>query len=354
MIQKLLIVQTTVAAYRTPLFKKIRQALGSKIKIICGKRFFDPTIRLDSDFVPDKLLKNHFFLWDRFLWQSGLLQNCLTNEIIILSLNPRILTNWTVLLIRRLIGKKTYVWGHAWPQKGKYSKSEKLRHLMRLLSNEIIVYTYQQKKELYVKMPQKTIHVAPNALYFKSQMNASYAPSPSDIIYVGRMVENKKVSLLYEAFKNIFQKLPSDSNLILIGDGPSRDEIMKMVNRDNLTDRVIMPGTITDIDELHKYYKSSLISISPGRVGLGLTQSLGFGVPMLIAKNELHGPEIEAASKDRVTFFRENDQNDLASKILEAFKSKYDILSQRGQISDFCKENYSIEKMAQTFIDLTN
>lgn len=350
--KKLTIVQTTVASYRMPLFNTIRKVLQKNFLVYCGDRFFEPTIRLDDDFKPDQLLENKFILSNKVLWQSGLLKNALQEGILILSLNPRVVSNWVVLLVRKICNKPVFLWGHAWPKGGKDTKSEKLRHIMRSLADEIIVYTYNQKKELQEKMPAKKIHVAPNALYFNKQMVHSYIANPSDIIYVGRMVENKKVELLYRAFKDAMTQLPNATRLILIGDGPERNKIVEYIKQDKLEDRVVIPGSITAIEELHNYYKSSLISVSPGRVGLSLTQSLGFGVPMIIARNELHGPEIEAAVDNKAYFFKENDVQDLSHLILNCFKNKIEILRDREEVSEFCKSNYSIEAMANTFINL--
>lgn len=48
-------------------------------------------------------------------------------------------------------------------------------------------------------------------------------------------------------------------------------------------------------EDIYDVYANALVSVSPGYVGLSLTQSLSFGVPMLIAIDEAHVPEIDAA-----------------------------------------------------------
>lgn len=353
--KKLLLVQTTIATYRVPLIHSIKDSLLSNLTVFCGERFFDSTIRLSDNYLPDILLKNRFFLGNRFLWQSGLLKHGMQSGIMVLSLNPRVISNWILLILRKLFNKPTLVWGHAWPKNGQTANSDKLRHIMRLLSDEIIVYTHRQKEELQLRMPHKKIHVAPNALYSIKEMNASCVEQPRDIIFVSRMVENKKADLLYESFKSSIHKLPIETNLVLIGEGPERQFLIDKCKNDGLEGRVIIPGSVTDIEKLHDYYKSCLISVSPGRVGLSLTQSLGFGVPMIIAKEELHGPEIESAQQNlRTWWFKEDSVGDLSNKILTCFKQEKAILENRGFISDFCKKNYSIEAMASTFIKLVN
>ncbi|KEZ92420.1 glycosyltransferase [Nonlabens ulvanivorans] len=353
--EKLILIQTVIPDYRLKFINQIKKELKTDFKTACGERFFDPTIKKSKGYEPDFLLKNRFFLNNKFLWQSGILNYVFSNSILIISLNPRVLSNWFILIIRKLTGRKTLVWGHAWPKSGMNSKSDKLRHIMRMLADEIIVYTNGQKKELAIKMPNKVIHSAPNALLYKEEMSSEHFKDPCNIIFVSRMVENKKAMLLFLAFEKIVSQLPTDSKLILIGDGPEKKLIKDQITKSDLKGRIILPGTVVDKVQLNEYYKSSLISVSPGRVGLGLTQSLGYGVPMIIAKNELHGPEVEVAVEGvNSYFFQEDNVDDLALKILEAFRNSVTILDSREKLSLDCKNTFSIEVMATTFVNLLN
>ncbi|PRP68400.1 hypothetical protein BST86_12090 [Nonlabens agnitus] len=346
-------IQTSLPSYRLALIDVIRNHLGARLEVFCGGRFFDPSIKRDEKFKPDIFLKNRFFLNNKILWQSGLLKHVLRDDIMVLTINPRVLSNWVALIIRKAVRKKTFLWGHAWSKGGKNTTSEVLRHAMRSLGNEIIVYTNTQKRELKLKMGKKNIHVAPNAIYHKSEMTSAHDHNPRDIIFVSRMATNKKPLLLIKAFEKSISHIPRDSRLLLIGDGPEVSNLKTYIANSNLNDRVILLGEITNVEKLAQYYFSSLVSVSPGRVGLGLTQSLGFGVPMIIAKNEKHGPEIEAANEGYNSYyFNENDSNDLSQKINKVFQICDDILLRRNAICENCKEQYSVEAMAQTFINL--
>ncbi|NND87936.1 MAG: hypothetical protein HKM28_01670, partial [Flavobacteriaceae bacterium] len=181
----LIILQTTTPDYRAQFFERIYDVLGDKIKLYSGKRYFEPSIQSD-DRINSIKVQNLFFLGRRFLLQLGISSLFFTNAVVVLELNPRILTNWLLLIIRRILGKRTVVWGHAWPRQGKESQSDLLRHQMRKLATSIIVYTRQQKDELQLKMPQKYIKAAPNALFSKKQMGHYDGPEvPKHLIYVG-------------------------------------------------------------------------------------------------------------------------------------------------------------------------
>ena len=74
---------------------------------------------------------------------------------------------------------------------------------------------------------------------------------------------------------------------------------------------------------------------------------------MLISKDENHSPEIEAAIEEENSLFFETDNTDaLAAKILLFYKNQDIWVKKREEICHYCKEKYSIEAMAQTFLDL--
>lgn len=353
MIKPLVLIQTVVPSYRVKVFDQIRSELDDNFTLYGGQSFFDETITTTSQSKLHNHINNHYLLGRRLLWQTGHWKEVFKDNVLVLSLNPRVLSHWAILLLRSLLQKRTILWGHAWPRSGQNSKSDTLRHFMRLLASEIIVYTEQQKKELKVKMPQKEITAAPNAVLFKNEMSSDTATEVNDIIYVGRLIEEKKPILLYQGFKKALKHLPESTKLIIIGEGPERAKLLELSKKDELQDRVLLPGKITEIDKLKEYYKKSLLSASPGYVGLSITQSLGYGVPMIIARDENHSPELEAAKEGfNAQFFDSNNEDSLAQDLISFFENKEKWLKIRNEIVEDCRNRYSIEAMTAIFINL--
>jgi hypothetical protein len=85
---------------------------------------------------------------------------------------------------------------------------------------------------------------------------------------------------------------------------------------------------------------------------LSAIQSFGFGVPMLVSKDENHSPEIEAVNELNSTFFETDNIDSCGIEILKYFKNKNKWVSTREKIVEHCKKNYSAENMTQTFIKL--
>ena len=125
------------------------------------------------------------------------------------------------------------------------------------------------------------------------------------------------------------------------------------INKHKLNERIVLFGHIGDYSKLQTLYNDSIFSLSPGYVGLSITQSFGFGVPMLISRNENHSPEIEAVIEhENALFFETDDVGDFSLKLQKIYASKNEWIAKREQIVDFCKKNYSVEAMAQVFINL--
>ena len=350
---KLVLLQTVATDYRKKLFDTIKMNLDENFILYAGKNYFEESVKTDNTISYLENIHNFYFLNRRFLFQFGMWKESLNAENLIMEMNPRIISNWILLLIRKVLGKKTILWGHAWPRNGKDSKSDKVRHWMRQLGDVIVTYTKTQSLELQKKMPYKKIMFAPNSLYYRDEMFVHNENHITNVIYVGRLTRLKKPKLLIEAYAKIIDLLPKEANLIMVGDGEEAEGLNILVKKLKLESRIKLLGHIGDYNQLELLYRRSLFSVSPGYVGLSITQSFGFGVPMLISQNENHSPEIEAViEKENSIFFKTDDIDSLSREILDFYSKKETWISKRDSICEYCKNSYSIETMAQTFLDL--
>lgn len=351
--KELIIIQTTTPDYRKAFFDAIRSELGAKFKLYRGSQYFEKTVVTDTN-IKAIDCRNHFILGRRFLFQTGIWGVTFSKAVLVLEMNPRIISNWILLLLRRLAGRQTVLWGHAWPRKGQQSKSDRLRHLMRKLASAIITYTEKQQIELQEYMPHKMIYAAPNAVFSKSLMHyQSNTQDPTNLIYVGRLTGLKKPAFLVHAFHQGLLYFPVDMDLLIIGSGDEEESLAKYIEKHNLSSRIKLMGHISDIERLSDLYAQSFLSVSPGYVGLSVTQSFGFGVPMLVSRDENHSPEIEAV-KDQINalYFDTDDEVSFRESVLKALKEKEHWVNKRQEIQAFCREKYSVEAMAQVFTNL--
>lgn len=350
---KIVLLQTAIGDYRQKVLDILVSDLGNNFYVMAGREYFDPTVKtgisLGARF---SFAKNHFFLQRKLLFQTGIWRRALQADVLIMEMNPRIISVWCLLFLRKMFFKPTVLWGHAWPREGKYSRSDYVRHMLRSLGDVIIVYTETQASELRLRMPHKKIVAAPNALYSVKDMRASDSANIRDFIYVGRLVSTKKPSLLLKAWEMAIEELPTDSRLVFVGDGPEKTHLEKQVVEKRLQKRVIFTGHISDLEKLRALYANSLASVSPGYVGLSITQSFAFGVPMIIARDENHSPEIEAAVAEvNSHFFNSDSPEDLARVLVKIDKERDLWMKKRATIADDCISRYSAELMARRIIE---
>ncbi|WP_193754863.1 glycosyltransferase [Microbacterium testaceum] len=268
----------------------------------------------------------------------------LGSQVLIMDLNPRMPQVWLTTVGRRLLRKKTLLWGHAWPRKGRDSPTARVRLLLARLSDGVITYTHTQASEVRDALPGKAVIAAPNAIDREDDFLHDGGANRSYFTYVGRLVASKRVDLLVRAFA--MARLPFDVGLLLVGEGPDAASLRKLVTDLGVEGRVVFAGHVSDRRELRKVYRHTLASVSPGYVGLSLIQSLSFGVPMIYAGGEDHSPEIEAATDDNSVCFAMGDPEALANAMVAFYGDAASWDSRGPQIAIRAKRTYSAETMA--------
>jgi glycosyltransferase involved in cell wall biosynthesis len=346
---RIVLCQTAVPDYRQAFLEVLLSRLGPQFRVYAGEEYFDRStktrIRIGDALSP---LRNRFLFGRRLLWQSGSLAAARGANVAILEFNPRILSVWLLLIWRSLRNRPTLLWGHAWSRSGRASRTEPVRRAMRRLAKGVIVYTRTQQRELSECDTPGRVFVAPNALYLAEFIQPAEPPSPPDsILYVGRLVPAKKPEVLLEAFLRIHQELPTGTRLVIVGQGPllspMRDRASEVPEA-----RVEFLGHVSDVDALRRLYGRAIVAVSPGFVGLSITQSLGFGVPMLISRDEPHAPEIEAARHGWNAFmYAPSSPESLARALLQTALNGGWGWASRADISADCRNRYSAEALAR-------
>lgn len=332
--------------YRTECIGILRQRLGDDLGIYVSNAHLDDSVQtgIPRDFYREvsiyRLLGRQAFV------QVGSLGAALRAQTAVIDLNPRSLTAWAIVSIRFILRKRTLVWGHIHPQAGPAAKTAGLRLFMRRMASGTISYTYRDAEKAVQDLPGAPIWTAPNSLYRRDAITPA-VPSASkaraDVLYVGRFAPEKKVALLMEGFA-LASKQVDDMRLNLIGGGAQEAELRALAAELGVADKVSFPGWIDDLNLLRPYYSSAFCSASPGFAGLGLTQSLGFGVPMVVAKNEPHSPEIELDASGGVQYFDSNSPASLSVAILERWNARK--LVPDAELSTYTRHRYSAEAMA--------
>lgn len=333
-------------SYRRECLRILRADLGESLALIISSAHLDATVRSGvpkdwAKFVPMIRIGGKVF------FQFGGWGRALNADVLVVDLNPRSISAWLLLIVRRLGHRRTLVWGHLHPRAGAGSRTARLRRLMRVLASGTISYTYADQTRAERELVGQPVYVAPNSLYRSSTLMPATEELASErccMIYVGRLEPEKKPTLLLDALAKMRATQP-EVKLLLVGTGSQESALRARSVELNIEAQVEFFGWVDDVDELRSLYARAFCSISPGFAGLGLTQSLGFGIPMLVSKNEPHSPEIELVRIGGVTFFESDDPDALAEAMRNAYTDRGSVPMKDlvTQVQEF----YSVEAMAK-------
>lgn len=332
-------------SYREACIRHLRRDFGNSLELYVADAHLDPSVKtgIERSLYQDTGI---FRIASAVFVQHRYLMRALRAENLIVDLNPRSISAW-ILLVGRSINRRTrtLVWGHLYPRAGRDSLTSVARRIMRRLANGTISYTYQHRDAALQDLPDQRVWVAPNALYDSSKMLVSRQNSErNSVIYVGRLASSKKVQLLVNAYRLVAIRNPK-INLILVGDGAEAEALRQMASAYGLEHEIEFTGWINDVSQLQRLYGRSFCSVSPGFAGLGLTQSLGFGVPMVISETEEHSPEIELATSDCSKWFETDSPESLADAILKFWDDRYSLPLE--EVAERTRNSYSAEAMAE-------
>lgn len=145
---------------------------------------------------------------------------------------------------------------------------------------KIICISKSVKNSLIKWIPstKNRIKIIPNGIPigFKSKDNSVI--KKYDVLFVGRLVRQKGINFLLEAVKIFQKKYKKTIRVAIVGEGPLKNELVKMCKKLKIMHSVKLLGFKNDIDRI---MKSSKILALP-------SQSEGFGIVLLEAmKNKL-------------------------------------------------------------------
>ncbi len=347
---RLVVLQTCLADYGVPFFERLVAALPGT-SVLCGREYFTPHVVQGPERVVWRSpLRNRFLLGRSLLWQSGAIGGGGGAGVLIAEFNPRILTTWLVLVLRTIAGKPTLLWGHVWGHRAPASLGRSVRLAMLRLSSGMLCYSQREADELRRALPDYPVWAAPNSCVTESMCQAGPSSGADCVVYVGRLIANKKPQLLVDAFARALDRLPAGARLVLVGDGEQRIELERRVGELGLSSRVEMPGHIASDAALREIYDRAIVAVSPGYVGLSAVQCMAAGVPMIVSRDEPHSPEIEACLEgETCVFFETNSTESLSDAIVACFAQRAAWDSRRPRIASFIRQRYTLEGMVRAF-----
>lgn len=168
------------------------------------------------------------------------------------------------------------------------------------------------------------------------------------ILYVGVLEKRKKLENLILAFREL-RRSQSDTALLLVGDGPYRENLQNLCVKNRISDVHFM-GKVS-YDKIPLFYALSDVFVLPAQGGIAVAEAMASGKPVVITEecNALrsipnlfkHGENSFILKKDDIPSLAEH-----IGKIL----SNPDLANKMGKTSEeMAEELLSTEKMLEGF-----
>ncbi|MBK8852985.1 MAG: glycosyltransferase family 4 protein [Saprospiraceae bacterium] len=346
--------------YRKTIYLLMEDKLG------CDFYFGDKTLadvkKLDYSLFSNKVNELKFVrLFKNFNWLSGSISLSFkpyTNYI--MTGEPYCISSWFVLILNRILGKKSIVWTHGW-----YGNEGKVKAWVKRLyfglTDIILLYgEYAKKKMMEVGFDDKKLHVIYNSLDYEMHTELFGESLKEDIyqrhfgnmlpvvLFIGRLVRTKKLELLIKSQK-ISASKGQPFNVVIIGGGEDEQRLKELSKTDDAYFWYV--GPLYDEATIGKFLFNADLCVSPGNVGLTAIHALTFGLPVITHNNFLaQMPEFEAITPGKTgMFFKENDEEDLYNKIVEFLENQSNKDETRTQCRKIIAEHYNPHEQVKIF-----
>jgi glycosyltransferase involved in cell wall biosynthesis len=184
--------------------------------------------------------------------------------------------NALTILANVFLPIKVFVSDRSNPRKQQPLFISMFRKLTYKYAYGIIAQTELAKELLEKETGNKNIAVIQNPV--KNVKTFPDIQRENIVLNIGRLIEEKGQKYLLEAFMEIKDK---KWKLIILGDGPLREELETQIQDVGLEERVLMPGTVEDVDAwLAKASIFAFSSISEGFPN-SLVEAMAAGLPCI-------------------------------------------------------------------------
>lgn len=179
----------------------------------------------------------------------------------------------------------------------------------------------------------------------RNQIRQRYgiAEDKTVLINLGRIATEKNINELIEYFARVSAKVPN-ALLMIVGDGPAREQLQKKVSDMNMSKKIIFTGMVPPA-EVHKYYQSADIFVSASTSetqGLTYIEAAANSLPLLCRYDECLNNVIVQGGNG----FAYKDENEFL-RALDALLSSTDDLIAMGKRSEAVAEQFDKKIFAE-------
>ena len=217
------------------------------------------------------------------------------------------------------------VWNNYWYEYlGKAGFFGKLvEKIMVNLTDEIITVSKRTKTDLMaIKSSEKSV-VIPNGIDFNYINKINPSDEKSDIIFAGRLIKEKNVDILIKTIAIVKERIP-DIKCFIIGDGPERAKLERLVQELDIQNNVSFKGFMKNYNDLISYMKASKVFVLPStREGFGIVviEANACGLPVVVVNHKMNAAS-DLIINNKNGIISDFSKEDIAENIISMIDKK--------------------------------
>lgn len=228
------------------------------------------------------------------LWQAGLrkLLRQRRADVVIFLGSWNFASTWAMAKLVKAQGASVLFWTHGWQNPETGARGFLRRSFYRLADGLLLYGDRAREIGISQGFDPDRLFVIGNSLAVDpppADRPMSAGEGPATVLWVARLLENKRLDLLVDAFDRACDE-GHDLRLVVVGDGPAPRPVSKPAHRE----RIEYLGAIHDDGVLRELFDRASVVAIPSSAGLTVLHALLHGVPVVVNDApETNGPEYE-------------------------------------------------------------
>ncbi len=316
--------QPVVAQYRIEFLNALHAALDQRLVIFseppsAASGFIDLTKQLGPPLFPSKT----YTLGPLWLVPRVLRESCIgRSNVIVMSWNVRQAEILVALVLAKLRGKRTVLWGHGVGRSGS-RLARSLRCVQARLADAVVTYSEAGREEMVTLVTSGTsVHVAPNTTGRPPPRREDVLARPSHRVgYIGRLHERKRLDRLLRALW-VVRQAGLELTLEVTGSGQARRTLEDLAESLGLQSVVMWRPATSDWSELRRHIARLDLVVFPEIAGLGVVDAMAAARPSVVLDDPQRNPPEMENVIDGVTGlrYREPTVESLAETIMRGYR----------------------------------
>jgi len=282
------------------------------------------------------------FMYIQWFVQGTKLGKAFT-EITVIHAHGAILNGTLAYLIAKKLNIPFVVTEHTGPYSrilNSWLKSKISKFVFNKAAKILVVSEHQKQQVLKLGISAEKVEVSYNPVN-TSIFNLKEKSENKNIAFVSRLDEFKGGLRTLKAFHQLIEKYP-DYTLTIVGEGEELQAIQQYISKNNLSQKVILKGTLTKL-QIAEVFNNSSFMVFPSRYetfGLVVAEALSCGLPVVCTNQTAPKEFINAKNGILV---QPDNVNEIASAMEQMIKnrSNYEAQEIREQVvARFGLENF--------------